>query len=1349
MGISGAEQHTLQTHFGAFLKMRRDQWSVRQREVLLYLPGWTQANYSRLESGTIAPAFDQLLPLYSALQQAGVQWDATDRQHYLALARKRIEEKKRQTEQHSERDWADLRYQLTNVDFLLDEPDEIPNRWSPPKPLQAETRHLLGRSEWLASITQAIQSHASKKLVVLHGPVGIGKSSELHRLIQHFIHASEPAYHVIWIPLVPAERSAGPESSLTLLLGNVLAESGAPPPTPEMASWEKRQRLVFAHLEQSSRPVVILVDNAENALMEDGSLSACWEEFLAHFLRRQHRATLVMATKEWPGWQGRDRMLVQESTVPPLDVPTRIQLLQQLGLESVPIQYLQEVCTRVGGIPLCLEWVAALANDPLLLDDWQAVNLVQQPDVDITLRLERLLAEPLFLKGHIATKMQPLLERVLERRLSAGARALLHHLASCNVPLNATALRTFCEHPRLLRELRNNSLLMAYSHRAQLLPVVASVVQQGLTPEQTRELEEHIIQALQRWVDEGSLDTHEAGHVITELAMLLLKHHRLLEAAELLIRYGWLSINQGSVPQIIQLVTNILKQPGWHSTKDNECGGLLLRVFLRRYLKLENSGIEIVFQHIFQIARNKSVALSPGTRLYLLGNELRLLIMKDQYEDAWKLINDKYPQYKNLREIDPLTFTEFLELRAYVVGRWGDAQDAGGLKEEATRLRQACVDENLQCVAILGQCELSASLLQQSYILFKRARHLNDIACYQHSLGHLEEEEQAMKECLDIKERELTLPGSLAVSYGNYSQLLGDLGFFREALVYSGRALQIVRKLVDTSLLFQKEKGLQLINRGKLLLLLGHLDESKACFEEGIPLVEGTSRRYSVVAAKKGLRFIERQYQDNPHCYLDWQWFPRYHQLASYSDVSWLTQAGPFSDEEQREWDTLLHQKDDESASKRLATIIALSRKRELDLSLREQREPRFHYPRIPYDEVQSRSIGFSQLRAEIEQEEPNVIVRRLYLAAIDELLIELNMIAATGRQDDDAFWAYNQRLNPTPNSAEMQIAVQDLARLLRRGLLLENTRDMAQQLIQQTSQWDIDPMGIKYSSEDAEQNALISEEKRPVTANESQRLFSPETVRRFFADIFRQYQFPWTIRLDPATNHAHVSQSLKQLILPADKWISSEKIRQLLGHEIETHVFRAVSGEKSSLAILSIGLGGYLETEEGLAIYYTQEVDKYKAAGKSEKSWIGTLATGLAAGVMCKPYTFRELQLFLESVNILQSLFAESDLPFTEIREEARRNAQNRCLRTWRGVTDLTHPGICSVKDNVYLRGYLAVNQALEKDRTTFERLMVGSIGLQHLADLTEIGITIPHVKHLQFAIDPDLDAYIARFAG
>lgn len=190
------------------------------------------------------------------------------------------------------------------------------------------------------------------------------------------------------------------------------------------------------------------------------------------------------------------------------------------------------------------------------------------------------------------------------------------------------------------------------------------------------------------------------------------------------------------------------------------------------------------------------------------------------------------------------------------------------------------------------------------------------------------------------------------------------------------------------------------------------------------------------------------------------------------------------------------------------------------------------------------------------------------------------------------------------------------------------------------------------------------------------------------------------------------------------------------------------MAGEKSPLALLSLGLGGYLETEEGLALYYTQETAGNTTTGKRDKSWLGTLATGLAAGVICEPYTFRKLLLFLQSVNLLRSLLAEEDRPLSELQEEALRNAQNRCLRTWRGVTDLRRAGICSAKDNVYLRGYLAVNQVLEKVTLTFERLMVGAVGLQHLTDLAELGIIAPPMKQLRLATDPDLDIYIKRFA-
>ncbi len=248
--MEGIEQHVLQTHFGAFLKMHRDQWSVRQREVLFYLPGWTQANYSRLESGVIAPSFDQLLPIYRALLQAGVHWNAADRRQFFTLARTRLEGKKNRPDYHPDSEWEELRYQVADLDFFPDEPAGSTTPWTPPRPLLAETRHLVGREDWHAALIGAVQSSAPKKLLVLQGPVGIGKSSELHRLIQHFIHAADPAYHIIWVPLLPPERGAGPESSLDIVLGNILAERGSPVDTATSILLLQQQGLEAVSVEQ-------------------------------------------------------------------------------------------------------------------------------------------------------------------------------------------------------------------------------------------------------------------------------------------------------------------------------------------------------------------------------------------------------------------------------------------------------------------------------------------------------------------------------------------------------------------------------------------------------------------------------------------------------------------------------------------------------------------------------------------------------------------------------------------------------------------------------------------------------------------------------------------------------------------------------------------------------------------------------------------------------------------------------------------------------------------------------------------------------------------------------------------
>ncbi len=104
-------------------------------------------------------------------------------------------------------------------------------------------------------------------------------------------------------------------------------------------------------------------------------------------------------------------------------------------------------------------------------------------------------------------------------------------------------------------------------------------------------------------------------------------------------------------------------------------------------------------------------------------------------------------------------------------------------------------------------------------------------------------------------------------------------------------------------------------------------------------------------------------------------------------------------------------------------------------------------------------------------------------------------------------------------------------------------------------------------------------------------------------------------------------------------------------------------------------------------------------------------------------------------------------DVPESVLQEDARRYAENRCLRTWRGVSHLAVPGICSNKDACYLQGFLAVCHAVGEDAIVFDRLMVGMIGLHHLQEMVELGIVKSGIEHRRLATDPDLDAYISRF--
>lgn len=1370
--------------FGAFLRYLREREQVPQSELAESFPYFfeeyrqpplTPDMYRKMEKGKRAPQYEELLPLYAALVGNDFTISPQERSAFVRLARLKVEGLQRKRPKvRAEGEWRLLEIQLAQLDqdtqsVQAIEAGEQATKKRQHKRSLLDTSHIVGREPWLDTMLSHLETRL-KKLVVIQGIMGVGKSSGLKLLLQNLLEREE-CWPILYS--FPTGPDITPTDHLDTFLATILAEvQVAEPEASKTPSLTKRIEQVVMHLTGTALRVILLIDDAQVILDEHGQLLQEWQQFFTTYLRSNHQAIIYLATREWPLWTGRERSYVvdgDEAILPPLDQQSGTQIWQRLGFTDVPEHLLQEATTRCGGNALMIELRAANLQRPRFSFGWQR-KILQEKKSEHQQLIEQLLTDT-HVFGTADVEARQLLQQVIGRRLSHDALQILEALAATPVALpfpllleiNSQAEYAFVE---LLQASLIDRNAMEQDERAQLQPLAReATIHELLAQNRLAESEQQLIHAYTVWLEQGTfLSEQEQAMVISELVAAHLKKRHLLEAAELLIEYGWLSFAFGHAPRLARITDETMRAFNWHYQPEEEVGGLLLQYdLLARALDkdLSNTERKKAYLHLYEIMISEKVAFKPRTIVYLVHHKLRYLISDKQHAGAWSVIDEACRRYEDLQYTKPITYAELLDRRAYVLGRWGDFKDGQSkkeqdkiavknLQEEAHHYWQEAVEVHQQCIDMLRKSERFSSPIQQSHIRFKRARLLNDLAYYRRCIGLLEEARQAMEECLKLKEAGLAWTNSLAVSYGDYGQLLGQLGHYQDALIYSDRAFQVVQKNIDNGdTSAQQEKGMQLVDKGKLLLLLGRLDEAKELFTEGISLVEDTARSIYKDHAEEGLQIIEAWHRENPRHQLDWRWYPEYHQLVSYDDITWLTQAGPFSDQERQEWESLIDRRENVEVSKRMSAIVVQSRKRELAKSLEEQREPSFHYPLIPYQEVQSRLADLLLLQTEIERNEPNILVRRLYKDAIEERINELKLVIATYKGDDDVFWIHSQQLAEKPTLVEMQIALSQLLFRVRQGGGYTYTQELSDIILQKLEQWQLTPLVYSFEASGCERKAMVSMEQHGPTTNTVQQMFPDYVTQNFFEAVFRDYQFNWTVVVDPAATSERVDLNRHRLVLTG-KPMSSVKIRELLAHEIEIHVFRSSSGAKSPLAILSSGLQGYLDTEEGVATSYVEQAIRQGLGIEPKpKLWIGTLACGLASGVGCSPLSFRELLLFIESVSLLVDLLDRNEVPLTQLQEKARRYAENRCLRTYRGVTNLERRGICSNKDTYYLRGFLKVCQELERDPRIFDKLMIGSVGLHHLADLAELGITKPSVAHKHLGADPELDKYIAQFAN
>src|SRR5260370_11326629 len=206
-------------------------------------------------------------------------------------------------------------------------------------------------------------------MLILQGPVGAGKSSELHRLANHFLQGISRYAVVLWEP-PPVEREViGPDTALELLLGDILDAVGSPIASIPTTSPQARVKYVLDCLARAERTVLLFLDNAEQLLNEQGDLAPVWQQFLVKFIQSRHDALLVLATREWPGSFMEETQLVMHTLIPPLSKDEGCQLLQRLGLQDMPDEQLGVVVEAVGGISQGFVWGARVGEGRLSRDD--------------------------------------------------------------------------------------------------------------------------------------------------------------------------------------------------------------------------------------------------------------------------------------------------------------------------------------------------------------------------------------------------------------------------------------------------------------------------------------------------------------------------------------------------------------------------------------------------------------------------------------------------------------------------------------------------------------------------------------------------------------------------------------------------------------------------------------------------------------------------------------------------------------------------------------------------------------------------------------------------------------------
>lgn len=352
------------------------------------------------------------------------------------------------------------------------------------------------------------------------------------------------------------------------------------------------------------------------------------------------------------------------------------------------------------------------------------------------------------------------------------------------------------------------------------------------------------------------------------------------------------------------------------------------------------------------------------------------------------------------------------------------------------------------------------------------------------------------------------------------------------------------------------------------------------------------------------------------------------------------------------------------------------------------------------------------ELRSELEREEKDPNVRKLYLAKLDKRLDFIPMYTAAENRNDAEFHAHALNIYGKPKRQFFEYAakrIKDLVAERRNTPFTESHRKLHRVFAK------IDTSLATLSNEILP--PPVADTTPVITAAEAAELMR-ESLMNYGIDDWQVVYEPTTTRTRFATNPT------KQLLfVPSDQSLQRRKkpltrlgATAIAAHEIGVHALRNHNGLRQPLQLLSFGLAGYLRGEEGLASYVQQQIE-----GATEfYGFDRYLAITLAIGMDGEQRDFRSV---FECMRHYYLLSGEAD---EQSEHRASNAAWETCARIFRGTTG-TSIGTPYMRDIVYFEGNVGIWNLLIERPEIFDSLFIGKFNPMN-ADQTkalhELGI-------------------------